>query len=101
MKRVDRLYIQVQRAYGQHDKQLSIGLVNYLDSGEWEAIADLWDGKEGSHKPEDRITSTHATMEDAIKAIEAVAEAHKPLGNYKAMFEDVPIIINDIGAMQD
>ena len=105
MQRVDRLLIKVRRAYGQTDKQLSIAFIDYETDGEhagqWKARADLWDGKEGSFKPEDRITSYHSTEEEAIEAIKAVEEAHAPIGLYKPILEDVPIIINDIGAMED
>lgn len=67
MQRVDRLLIKVRRAYGQSDKQLSLAFIDYVRDGEhagqWQARADLWDGKEGSFKPEDRITSYHSTQE--------------------------------------
>lgn len=105
MQRVDRLLIKVRRAYGETDKQLSIAFIDYMTDGEhagqWRARADLWDGKEGSFKTEDRITSYHSTQEEAIKAIEAVEEAHAPIGLYKPIMEDVPIIINDIGYVED
>ena len=105
MQRVDRLLIKVRRAYGQSDKQLSLAFIDYVTDGEhagqWKARADLWDGKEGSFKPEDRVTSYHSTQEEAIEAIKAVEEAHAPIGLYKPMFEDVPIIINDIGYVED
>lgn len=99
MKRVDRLFIQVKRAYGESDKQVSIGFVDLMKKGEykgkWRSRADLWDGKPGSQKPEDRIYSYHDTQEDAIKAIQAVAEIHAPQGKRKSFSEDVPIIIMD------
>ena len=102
MKRVDRLTIQVKRAYGQFDKQLFLAIIDYVAEGEykgkWRARADLWDGKEGSHKPEDTIYSYHDSIDEAIDAIEAVEEVHAPRGNYIPLFEDVPIIINDIVA---
>lgn len=105
MQRVDRLLIKVRRAYGETDKQLSIAFIDYETDGEhagqWKARADLWDGKEGSFKPEDRITSYHSTQEEAIEAIKAVEEAHAPIGLYKPIMEDVPIIINDIGYVED
>lgn len=105
MQRVDRLLIKVRRAYGQTDKQLDIGFIDYMTDGEhkgeWRARADLWDGKEGSFKPEDSIISYHSTQEEAVKAIEAVEEAHAPIGLYKPILGDVPIIINDIGYVKD
>lgn len=109
MQRVDRLLIKVRRAYGQTDKQLSIAIIDYIPTdiptgehaGQWRAIADLWDGKEGSFKPEDRITSYHSTLEEAKKAIEAVIEAHAPIGLYKPIMEDPTIIIDDIGYKED
>lgn len=100
MKRVDRLTIRIKRAYGQFDKQLSLALIDFMKEGEykgkWRARADLWDGKDGSEKPEDTIYSYHDSIDEAINAIEAVAEVHAPIGNYKVLFEDIPIIINDI-----
>lgn len=97
MKRVDRLFIQVTRYYGGLDKQVSIGFVDLMEEGEykgkWRARADLWDGKPGSQQPEDSIYSYHDTQEDAIKAIQAVAEVHAPQGGRKSVSEDVPIII--------
>lgn len=97
MQRVDRLLIQVKRAYGVNTKQVCLGFVNMLDNGKWEAKADLWDGKDGSQKPEDRVTSIHDTKEEAISSIEALAEAYAPTGKYKPLFEDVPILIMDYG----
>ena len=35
-------------------------------------------------------------MEEAIGSIEALAEAYAPTGKYIPLFEDVPILINDI-----
>ena len=49
-------------------------------------------------KPEDRITSYHSTLEEAIDAVKAVEEIHAPVGNYKKLEESVPIIIDDIPA---
>lgn len=102
MQRVDRLLIKVRRASGQYDKQLSLAIITHERSGDhkgqWKAVADLWDGKEGSMKPEDRITSYHSTLEEAIDAVKAVEEIHAPVGNYKKLEESVPIIIDDIPA---
>jgi hypothetical protein len=102
MKRVDRLYIQLQRAYGETDKQASLGFVDpvykegdYTVIEKWKATAVLWDGKTGSCKEEDYITSYHSTQEEAVKAIEAIAEKYAPTGLKKAMFEDFPILIMD------
>lgn len=103
MQRVDRLLLKVRRAYGQTDKQLSLAFVSYETNGEhkgeWKAVAVLWDGVEGSQKPEDHITSYHSTKEEAIDAIKAVEESHAPIGMYKPLMEEIPLIIDDIGAM--
>lgn len=103
MQRVDRLLIKVRRAYGQTNKQLHLAFVSYIPDGdhkgEWEAIAELWDGVEGDEESiteEDRITSYHSTEEEAIDAIKAVEEAHAPIGLYKYIIEEVPIIIDDL-----
>ena len=103
MKRIDRLYIQLQTAYGDTDKQASLGFVepdykegsNYTEIESWKATAVLWDGKQGSCKEEDYITSYHSTQEEAVDAIKAEAEKHAPTGLKKAMFEDLPILIMD------
>ena len=67
MKRIDRLYIQLQKAYGATDKQASLGFVypgykegDYTVIEKRKATAVLWDGKEGSCKEEDYITSHRA-----------------------------------------
>lgn len=103
MQRVDRLLIKVRRASGSFDKQLAIAFITYLTHGEhagqWEARADLWDGKEGSKKPEDSIYSYHSTEEEALDAIRAVEEAHAPTGLYKPLFQEIPVIIDSVGAM--
>lgn len=100
MNRVDRLYIQVKRAYGESDKYVYLGFVDLMEEGNHKGMyrsrADLWDGKIGSVKPEDSIYSYHKTKEEAIKAIELEAEAHKPSGG-KYKVEDVPIIVCDWG----
>lgn len=108
MKRVDRLYIQLQRAYGQTDKQASLGFVDpvfkegsYTEVESWKATAVLWDGKTGSCTEEDYITSYHSTQEEAVEAIKAIAEKHAPTGLKKAMFEDFPILIMDAVGMED
>lgn len=100
MKRVDKLYIQLQRAYGQTDKQVYLGLVDpffkegsYTEVEKWKATAVLWDGKPGSYKEEDYITSYHSTQEEAVEFIEAIVEKHAPTGLKKAMYEKVPILV--------
>ena len=101
MKKADRLLIQVRRASGDYSKQVYLGFVDLMEDGEYKgkyrSRADLWDGKQGSKKPEDSVYSYHDTVEDAVKAIEAVAEVHRPPASYKTITEDVPIIICDWG----
>jgi len=43
-------------------------------------------------RAEDRVESIHSTIDEAIDAIKALAEAHVPTGQYKPIIENVPII---------
>lgn len=109
MKRVDRLYIQLQRAYGKTGKQVSLGFVepvfkegSYTTEVEsWKATAVLWDGKMGSCTEEDYITSYHSARKEAVEAIKAIAEKYAPTELKKAMFEDFPILIIKSMEMED
>ena len=96
MQRVDRLYIQVRRAYGVFEKQVNTAFIEPIEGGGWRSITDLWDGKEGSYnKAEDRVISDHSTKEEAIEAVEALEEVHAPHGNYRPLFKEAVIFIND------
>lgn len=102
MKRVDKMLLRVRRASSRSDKQLSLGFITYVTdgahAGQWEAIAELWDGSQGGMNPEDRIYSYHATKEEALAALKEVERIHAPKGLCDPLVQDVPIFIDDIGA---
>lgn len=79
MKRVDRLLLQVQNAQRLDALQLSVAFIDKNEqSGKWEAIADLWDGKpQGETR---RLTMVCDTEEEAIAAVDEVNELHQPTG---------------------
>ena len=86
MKQIDRLLIEAKKIAGYIGKQLTLAMVE-LCGDSWTATAHLWDLVQG-HRPTVE-TTTHATEEDAVGYINALAE--KCPNSL-----DVPVIIDDI-----
>jgi hypothetical protein len=103
MDKVDRLLIQVRRAFGEHTKQVSQGFVDVVGSGEnkgkFRSTAVLWDGYTTS--PTEKVISYHDSIDEALKAIEAVAEIHKPPVGYKTIQQEVPVLICEWGDLDE
>lgn len=88
MKRIDRLLMRAIEEYRQNSSGLDIAFVIEQEDGSWEAKGQLWDGKKGSGTQE--VSSIHSTQEEAIEAINQLAEEYPSK-------EDLLIFIEDFG----
>lgn len=94
MRRVDRLLLKVQEAQRLDAMQVSVCFVQPAGD-KWQAIVDLWDGKEYPKGHTERLILEADTEKDAVAAIAEVEAAHAPTG-YRAKITESVIIINDL-----
>lgn len=94
MRRVDRLLIKVKEAQRLDDMQVSICFVKRAGE-KWQAIVDLWDGKEPPKGRTQRLIMEEDTESAALAAIKEVEAAHTPTG-YKAKTLNRVILIDDL-----
>ncbi|WP_313563193.1 hypothetical protein [Ruminiclostridium cellobioparum] len=85
MRNVDRLIIKAKNKRGETAYMLSMAFIQC--GKQYTALCDLWNGKPGSGVK--RIESEHQTLDQAIKAIHALAEQYPNE-------DDVVIIVDDI-----
>lgn len=92
MKKVDKLFMQVKMATTDYTKQVAVAFVDLMEDGRYRSRADMWDGKPGSMRDEDRIYGYHETEEEAKQAIRDLIEAHRPPGS-RGSSDNVPILV--------
>lgn len=84
MKTLDRLLIKAKKHHGTD--RLSLAFIR-PDGDMWLADGRIWNGKKGSG--EKSITSKHNTIDEAVQAINELAERYP---NHK----DIVIIVDDL-----
>lgn len=87
MKTIDRLIIKAKKKCGVDRLVLAFVYPSELEPGKWVARGDIWNGMSGSGITS--ATCTCTSVDDALQALEELAEKHP---NNK----DIRIIIDDL-----
>lgn len=88
MKKVDRLIIKAKKKCGYERLAVAFIYPSEEEPGKWVARGDIWNGKKGSGITQ-AICSTCESVDDAMKALEELAEKYPNDKDLRIFIDDL------------
>ena len=88
MKKVDRLIIKAKKKCGYERLAVAFIYTSEEEPGKWVARGDIWNGKKGSGITQ-AICSTCESVDDAMKALEELAEKYPNDKDLRIFIDDL------------
>ena len=88
MKKVDRLIIKAKKKCGYERLVVAFIYPSEEEPGKWVARGDIWNGKKGSGITQ-AICSTCESVDDAMKALEELAEKYPNDKDLRIFIDDL------------